>query len=411
MTSRAPRMAACARTDPNTVQCERFGRGRTSSDVANRSRDMGPPPFTFTSAARARARRHQRSEGPFSWKVRHQDAGKVRARPVLSWRPGHPGGSMRARVTLMLAGLTIAGAVVVAQTPRGGHLNPLIDLLAQNKPVFGLYAPASPRGGPAKTAAELAKDTVAYDKSDFVFSGSMEGSVDRGLPAFTEFAAALGEAGALISGPPAKLIHPMVVKTQKIAPDPVKAIDNISRQLNVGVSGIMFVGVESTDEVTKGLAAMRFASNGGTRPDEVGTAPAFWGMTAAQYKTKADLWPLNPSGELINWTIVESKEGLAHVREIAAVKGIGVLWPGAGTLRGVFSTTNAAGERVLDTAGWENAIQQVLSACKEFHVPCGFPANANDIELRMKQGFSVFVMNWGDAGFKTVDAGRKAAGR
>jgi hypothetical protein len=29
----------------------------------------------------------------------------------------------------------------------------------------------------------------------------------------------------------------------------------------------------------------------------------------------------------------------------------------------------------------------------------------------MKQGFSVFVMNWGDAGFKAVDIGRKAAGR
>ena len=61
-------------------------------------------------------------------------------------------------------------------------------------------------------------------------------------------------------------------------------------------------------------------------------------MSEPEYKKKADLWPLNPDGELINWTIVESKEGLAHVREIAAVKGIGVLWPGAGTLRGVFST-------------------------------------------------------------------------
>ena len=29
----------------------------------------------------------------------------------------------------------------------------------------------------------------------------------------------------------------------------------------------------------------------------------------------------------------------------------------------------------------------------------------------MSQGFIVFVMNWGDAGFKTVEAGRKAAGR
>ena len=40
-------------------------------------------------------------------------------------------------------------------------------------------------------------------------------------------------------------------------------------------------------------------------------------------------------------------------------------------------------------------------------MPCGFPATANDIELRMKQGFSVFVMNWGDAGFRRVEIGRK----
>ena len=105
----------------------------------------------------------------------------------------------------------------------------------------------------------------------------------------------------------------------------------------------MFVETESADEVRAGIAAMRFKSKGGTRPDEVGMAPAYWGMTEAQYKQKADLWPLNPDGELVNWTIVESKEGLAHVREIAAVKGIGVLWPGAGTLRGVFSTTNDEG--------------------------------------------------------------------
>jgi hypothetical protein len=93
------------------------------------------------------------------------------------------------------------------------------------------------------------------------------------------------------------------------------------------------------------------------------------------------------------------------------VKGIGVLWPGAGTLRGVFTTTNAAGERVFDAAGWEGAIQQVLAACKEFNVPCGYPATPNDIEMRMKQGFSVFVMNWGDAGANAVEIGRAAAGR
>ena len=37
----------------------------------------------------------------------------------------------------------------------------------------------------------------------------------------------------------------------------------------------------------------------------------------------------------------------------SVVKGIGVLFPGAGTLRGVFSTTDASGKRVLDEAAWE----------------------------------------------------------
>ena len=118
--------------------------------------------------------------------------------------------------------------------------------------------------------------------------------------------------------------------------------------------------------------------------------PAYWGHDGGAVQQKADLWPLNPDGELVNWTIVESKEGLAHVREIAA---------GQGHRRAVARRRHAA-RRVLDDqrrrasacstpAAWENAIQQVLAACKEFHVPCGFPATASDIELRMKQGFSV----------------------
>ena len=172
----------------------------------------------------------------------------------------------------------------------------------------------------------------------------------------------------------------------------------------------MFVSVESPEEVKTGLAAMRFKSKGGTRPDDVGGAPSYWGMSEKEYREKADLWPLNPNGELVNFTIFESKAGLTNVRAIAAVKGIGALFPGAGTLRGVFTTTDAAGQRVFDEKGWEAAIQQVLAACKEFSVPCGYPANANDIEMRMKQGFSVFVIGWGGKASRR-DIGRKPAGR
>jgi 2-keto-3-deoxy-L-rhamnonate aldolase RhmA len=336
---------------------------------------------------------------------------------------------MRSRVMLAAAGVGLLGTLASGQQKPGTHLNPMIDLHIAKKPIFGLYAPANPRGrgnrggaagatapAPAtpqpppptpKTPAELAKDALAYEKSDFIFDGSMEGGMDRGLPAFTEFARGLADAA-----PPAtRWKHPISLKTPEIAPDPAKATDNISRQLNLGATTIVFVSVESADEVKHGLAAMRLKSKGGTRPDDVGGAPAYWGLSEKEYREKADLWPLNPNGELTNWTIVESKAGLEKVREIAAVKGIGVLFPGAGTLRQVFTTAGADGQRNFDSAGWEAAIQQVLAACKEFNVACGYPATENDIELRMKQGFSVFIMGWGEAGFRAIDIGRKAAGR
>ncbi len=293
--------------------------------------------------------------------------------------------------------------------------NPMIALQELDLPVFGLYAPrAAPfggrRGGPppdpseVKSPMELAEETVGYEMSDYVFVSSMEGGVDRGLPGFSEFMGAMHDAGANAS------THPLVVKMEKISED-ADAAAHIGQQLNAGVSGIMFVHVDSAEELQLGLDAMRFESHGGTRSDDVGYAPTYWGMTEDEYRSKADLWPLNPDGELINWTIIESHEGLENVREIAAVPGIGVLWPGAGTLRGLFSTTGADGERIVDMEAWENAIQTVLSACQEFEITCGYPANASDVETRMEQGFSVFVMTWGEGGFETIDIGRAASGR
>jgi 2-keto-3-deoxy-L-rhamnonate aldolase RhmA len=335
---------------------------------------------------------------------------------------------MHSRSIFAAACLSVLGsaALVLAQAPAAPaeirkHHNPVIDLLEQKKPVFGLYAPSnrrfSPPGAPTptpvppKAALELAKDAVAYKSTDFIFDGSMEGDYEKAFPVFAEFAKAMGQAGIIARTPVLRLTHPLVVKMNEIAPDPAKAVERIGRQLDLGVSGVVFVGVESADEVKTGLAAMRYKKNGGTRADSVGAAPALWGMTEKEYREKADLWPLDPTGELMNWTIVESKVGLAHVREIAAVKGISVLFPGAGTLRQVFTSTNDKGEKALDAAGWEAAIQQVLAACKEFNVPCGYPARAEDIEMRMKQGFSVFVINWGEPGFKTIDIGRRVAGR
>src|SRR5688500_3768262 len=185
------------------------------------------------------------------------------------------------------------------------HLNPVIDLLEQRRPIFGLYAPANPRvrpGVPApepttiKSPAQLAQDALAYAGADYIFDGSMERNFDRGYPVFVEFAHGMFNAGLLRKAPSPTLRQPLFVKTPEIAADPAKARERISYQLNLGVSGIVFVDVRSADEVKQGLAMMRFASKGGTRPDAVGSAPELWGMGEREYKAKADLWPLNPAG-------------------------------------------------------------------------------------------------------------------
>ena len=101
---------------------------------------------------------------------------------------------MRTRWILTLAALAASSAAMV-QAPK--HLNPVVDLLAQRKAVFGLYAPPNRRPGrggavpadapPPKTPAQLAQDALANESADYMFDGSMEGDFDRGFAPFTEF--------------------------------------------------------------------------------------------------------------------------------------------------------------------------------------------------------------------------------
>lgn len=357
---------------------------------------------------------------------------------------------MRSRVMAVgLVGALVWGVSLAAQQSQ--HLNPMIELLAAQKGLFGLGLPSQPRGGgpggnrggragggagtgavttppgtpavPAtpqapvavRTPAELAQDAIAHQDADWFFTGAMERSPDAGEPMITAFQEAMAAAGP-VGGSPRRLRAPINSKAPNITRPgeaaPSDYINNLSRQLNVGISSISFVEVDTAEELRMGINALRFASKGGTRPDHVGNAPKYWGMSEAEYRRKADVWPLNPEGEIVVWAIIESHEGLANIREIAQVPGLSVIAAGAGTLGGVFSSTNAEGRRVRDDAAWEAAIQKVAAACKEFNKACAYPVNENDIEARYSQGFTVGILqSFNDAAFRAVAKGRQLAGR
>lgn len=345
---------------------------------------------------------------------------------------------MRGRV--VVAGLV--GALAWGISGVGAqqtHLNPMIDLLQAKKGMFGLGLPTPPRAGgpggnrggrgagtqtppatppapvPVRTPAELAQDAIAHQEADWFFTSAMERSPDVGEPMLAAFQDALAAAGP-VGGSPRRLLAPINSKAPNITrpgeAQPSDYINILSRQLNVGISSISFVEVDTAEELRMGINALRFASKGGTRPENVGNAPKYWGLSEAEYRRKADVWPLNPDGEIVVWAIIESHEGLANIREIAQVPGLSVIAAGAGTLGGVFSTTNAEGRRVRDDAAWEAAIQKIAAACREFNKACAYPVNENDLEARYQQGFTVGILQaFNEAAFRAVAKGRQVAGR
>jgi 4-hydroxy-2-oxoheptanedioate aldolase len=305
------------------------------------------------------------------------------------------------------------------QAQSQDRLNRMIPLIEQGLPVLGLAHPpytagrggrGGPQGGEAQAPppqpdlAEVARETVSYQLGDYVLNSYSPNSADR----YREFMRAIVAAGG------SARTHPFVAKIPIIHRDPEAATQRLIDQLNDGQVVVEMQQVETVEEVNQAIAAMRFTSKGGIRPESgFERAAAYWGMTEAEYLERADVWPLNPNGELLLGVIIESREGVANARQIAEIPGVAVVTVGSGTLGGVFTSTNAEGQRVRDQAGFDAAVAQVLAACKEFNKSCGYPANnPAEVEALMAQGWDFLIMQRRDqAAFDAVLKGRELSGR
>lgn len=302
-----------------------------------------------------------------------------------------------------LATLALFSHPVTAQ--KVDRMNPIIAAQEKRDPIFGIAHPpitvGRGRGGAADPAAPppppidlaaAAKQTVDYKRAHYLFtSGTSE--------AFLNYLEEIRRAGGSMR------THPFTAKIGIWNRNPENVKAAIERQLNAGHVAVSMEAVESAQEVRDVIRAMRLTSAGGTRP-EVGLekAAAYWGLSIDEYKKKADIWPLNKNGELLVTVIIESRAGLEKAREIAAEPGVAQIFAGYGTLGGVFKG---------DPEGRENAARTILAACKEYRIPCGFPVNnPTEMEQRMKEGWSVFIMQRRDENaFAAIETGRTLGGR
>jgi 2-keto-3-deoxy-L-rhamnonate aldolase RhmA len=269
---------------------------------------------------------------------------------------------------------------------RAPRHNRIVDLLAQNKIVLGWFAPAR--------TAEAAKKAAADPQMDFIFF-NMEQLQSYNPAEVKAFMQAMTE-GGLAKNPND---HPLMTRLPVFHNDPAAARQRTAEVLNLGAHAIVFPDMESREEAEQAIAAMRFAP-AGVRPDDAGDAPAYWGVSPQDYRKMADVYPINPDGELVSFFIIESEKGIANSREITRVRPT-IATPGPGTLRRVYQG---------DMVKVENAIQTQLASCKEFNVPCGITANSTDVEKRIREGFRVIIIYDRDyAG--TIGVARQAAGR
>ncbi len=328
---------------------------------------------------------------------------------------------MRWSVVLGVVGLALLACAEPEQVQVTDRLNQMIPLIEQGLPVLGIahppYAARRRRGGrgqavgeapgtppPEPDISEAARELVAYHLGDYELNTYSPNSVDR----YREFIRAIVAAGG------SARTHPFVAKIPIMHTDPTGTTQRLIDQLNDGQVVVEMQEVETVEEVNQAIAAMRFTSQGGVRPEEgFERAAAYWEMTEAEYLEKADVWPINPNGELLISVIIESHEGVANAREISAMPGVAVVTVGSGTLGGVFTSTNAEGERVRDQEGFDAAVATVLAACKEFNKSCGYPANnPAQVEALMADGWDFLIMQRRNQdSFDAVVTGRRLSGR
>jgi 4-hydroxy-2-oxoheptanedioate aldolase len=177
--------------------------------------------------------------------------------------------------------------------------------------------------------------------------------------------------------------------------------DWIAKQaLDMGLMGIIFNGVDNKEQMMRLVQYMRYPQQKTSKyqqpPGLRGSAPGnpsfVWGISTDEYERHADVWPLNPEGDLLAIPMIETAEGLKNVDEIASVPGVGAIFVGNGG-----DLHQYLGVPRRDSPEVEQARQTILAACKAHNVACGITALTKaDVDRRLKEGWKMIRTGRGE---------------
>src|SRR5580765_742047 len=196
-----------------------------------------------------------------------------------------------------------------AQAPKPKHVNKAIELLEQGQPIYYTGSHSGTEGSfdlGVKDAQTWA-DYISYDMEHAPFD----------VKGLADYMKGLAKGGPTRSGhrTPAVIVNVPVQGTDEAT---IRANAWMFHQvLATGVHGILLCHADDPGAVKAFVEAVRLPNNmqgvgkgineGRRGVHGADTAASIWGVSSSEYLGKADVWPLNPNGELLIGLKLEDK--------------------------------------------------------------------------------------------------------
>src|SRR3954454_7977599 len=207
------------------------------------------------------------------------------------------------------------------------RLNGVIRALEQGRPAFTAFSPAEIDSAYAMNTSKY--DGVVYEMEHNPWDG-------RALRDCLQYM--LNRAQIVKAASIAPAVAPMV----RI---PVNGVEKgqwqAKQALDLGCYGIVWPHISTVEEAYNAVAACRYPrlkttknyEPAGIRGDGPAGAVGYWGLTQQEYYGKADVWPLDPNGEIFVILQIEDTRGVENLDAmLREVKGIGAILIGEGDL-------------------------------------------------------------------------------
>jgi 4-hydroxy-2-oxoheptanedioate aldolase len=260
----------------------------------------------------------------------------------------------------------------------------------------------------AETANGVSLATSGYD--GVIFEMEHNPFETKGLRDTLQF---MLNRGQIVNG---GSLAPQVTPIVRIPPNGSEKNQFLAKQvLDVGVYGVVWPHVSTVEEAYNAVSASRYPrpedrpylEPRGQRGDAPVAAARYWGISQQDYYKKADVWPLNPEGEILVIIMCEEVKAIGNLDAmLKQVPGIGVVLIGEGDL-----SQDLGHPREYDHPVVVEAMAEIRKICAANNVICGHPhADMSNIEMLVEHGYR-FLVGASSTTTPTLNKAKELTGR